>query len=113
MKIKIIKISFFAVLLFAVVFNACEKLSQHYKIKQDKCTSCMECVAVCGYGAIQVDSIFRTTSDDFEYETTIRIDPAKCVGCGECFKSCKYEAIKLVMEDDDYEDGHSGATRLR
>ncbi len=112
MKIKIIKISFFAVLLFAVVFKDKKKLSQHYKIKQDKCTSCMECVAVCGYGAIRVDSIFRTTSDDFEYETTIRIDPAKCVGCGECFKRCPYEAINLVV-DDDYEDGHSGATRLR
>ena len=112
MKIKIIKISFFAVLLFAVVFNACEKLSQHYEIKQAKCTSCMECVAVCGYGAIRVDSLFRTTSDESEYATTIRIDPAKCVGCGEGFKRCPYEAINLVV-DDDYEDGHSGATRLR
>lgn len=112
MKTKIIKISFFSILLFAIIFNACEKLSQYYKIDTDKCTSCMKCVAVCGYGAIQVDSIYRTTSEGFEYETTVIIDPKKCVGCGECYNKCSYDAIALYVKDK-YVDGNSGASRVK
>jgi len=104
---KRIKIVFFSLLAVGFISFACQQLTKYYFINEDKCTSCMKCVSVCGYGAISFDSIYRTTSEDYEYETTIRIDPKKCVGCGECFKNCSSNAISASISEV---DGISGAT---
>ena len=99
---KKIKITFFSLLIFAVGFNACERLIEYYKISNHKCTSCNTCVSVCGYGAISIDSVVHQQmeidgTDTFyiDLPTTVKIDPNKCVACGECFKSCPSQAISL------------------
>ena len=109
---KTIKKIFFGVLAFAVLFNACNQLTQYYKVDAAKCTSCYKCVSVCGYGAITVVEKPHTTSDGVTYPTTVLIDPKKCVGCGECHKSCPSKAISLAVEEETV-DGTSGASRVR
>lgn len=96
--IKTLKICFWGLLTFAIIFNACQKIVQYYEIDNDKCTSCYKCVTVCGYGAISVDSVKRITSEGFEYETTVRIDPKKCVACGKCTQNCPSKAIRIISE---------------
>lgn len=110
---KTIKIAFFALLAFGLIFNACRQLTQIYKVDSTKCTSCYKCVSVCGYGAITIKQVKHTSLPDedgftFEYPTTVVIDSTKCVGCGECFKSCPSQAISLVVTET---DGTSGASK--
>lgn len=87
-----------------MVFNACEKLSQHYKIKQDKCTKfCMECVAVCGYGAIQlIQSALHPMISNMKLRYGLIRQSVLAVANARCIRG-----QKLAVEDDDYEDGHS------
>jgi ferredoxin len=87
-----------------IAINGCEKVQEVFSIKNDACTRCNACVPVCGYGAIRIDSVTYTSSDDFKYETTIVIDAQKCVGCGKCIKACQYNAISSNV------DGVSGAS---
>lgn len=57
-------------------------------IKEKYCTSCGECVAWCGFGAISIEN------------GKAQITGEKCSGCGECISVCRSDAITSNWDTD-------------
>ena len=57
------------------------------KLIEDRCISCMLCVRVCPYNAIEQIGPVK--------EGNIRILEAACMGCGTCAAECNYDAIEM------------------
>jgi ferredoxin len=55
------------------------------RLDEAKCISCGECVELCQFSAIDLDS-------------ENRIDEEKCMGCGVCVNSCPEQALELVRD---------------
>lgn len=47
-----------------------------FRINQDFCVHCGDCLGVCRFGAVS------------ETDNVYTINPIKCVGCGECMEVC-------------------------
>jgi heterodisulfide reductase subunit A len=58
------------------------KVSQ---VRTENCAACGACVAVCPYGAIELDEIKRAAV----------VNEALCKGCGACAATCRSGAIDL------------------
>lgn len=77
MKKAVIIITLFIILLFG-----CKKISDIvYKIDQDACISCGECVNKCPHNAIIYDGAKPV------------IIQSKCKSCGKCVTACPENAI--------------------
>ncbi len=76
------------------------KLYQHSSVmpyvKEDKCTFCKACIAVCGSSAIET------------LESTVRINEQKCTGCGDCIQRCPFGAIRVSWN----QEAHSFISRM-
>jgi heterodisulfide reductase subunit A len=57
------------------------------QLVEDLCISCMLCVRVCPYNAIEQIGPVK--------EGTVRILEAACMGCGTCAAECNYDAIEM------------------
>lgn len=55
-------------------------------IRQENCTGCGECLAVCRYGAVLV-------AEENAGKAVYMIDPVACEGCGVCVRFCPANAI--------------------
>ncbi|MBT8346814.1 MAG: 4Fe-4S binding protein [Desulfofustis sp.] len=55
------------------------------RLDEKKCVSCGDCVSVCQFSAIDMDS-------------EQRIDEQACMGCGVCVNFCPQEALLLVRD---------------
>ncbi len=77
------KKTFWALLLIILIIVSCKSISDiAFKIDEDNCISCGECVNVCRHNAIVYDG-----------DKPVIIQ-SKCVGCGECVSVCPKSAIK-------------------
>jgi Pyruvate/2-oxoacid:ferredoxin oxidoreductase delta subunit len=55
-----------------------------------RCRGCLECLAVCQFGAIQL----------LPGDGGVRISPDRCFGCGVCRHVCSSQALSLVPRDE-------------
>jgi MinD superfamily P-loop ATPase len=77
------KKTFGALLLIALIIVSCKSISGiAFKIDEDNCISCGECMNVCHHNAIVYDG-----------DKPVIIQ-SKCVGCGDCVSVCPKSAIK-------------------
>jgi len=56
-----------------------------YRVNEEECTACHECVAACPKSVMIIKN-----EDDM---------PAKCILCGECARVCPREAIMISEEE--------------
>jgi ferredoxin len=59
-------------------------------LNERKCRGCLECVAVCQFGAL------RSKAD----ESGIQLDQARCFGCGVCRHVCTSSALFLLPRSE-------------
>jgi len=58
-------------------------------VDNDRCRGCLECVAACQFGAIQLEP----------KDGGVRIIADRCFGCGVCRHACPSQALSLVPRD--------------
>ena len=56
------------------------------KIVNEKCDACRQCVEMCRFGAVSIETSFA------------RIDPFKCEGCKVCVEFCPQGAIDFLIK---------------
>jgi ferredoxin len=59
-------------------------------VDSGRCRGCLECVAACQFGAIQL----------LPRDGGVRIDAERCFGCGVCRHVCSSQAITLAPRDE-------------
>ena len=67
-------------------------------IDQVACVACGDCVAICPYGAIEMQrgkEVLRRVFKD-----CAEVNPALCKGCGACTAACRSGCITLDGFDD-------------
>jgi heterodisulfide reductase subunit A-like polyferredoxin len=90
----------------AAVSRACTVLSQEElmsagsvaHVDQVACVACGDCVAICPYGAIEMQrgkEVLRRVFKD-----CAEVNPALCKGCGACTAACRSGCITLDGFDD-------------
>lgn len=55
------------------------------RLRTERCSGCGACVAVCAYGAVEIDAALRVAV----------VNEALCKGCGACAATCRAGAIDL------------------
>ena len=74
------------------------KAQQPYKVEDDKCTGCGNCLEV-GCPAIHVtkrDRVVKASGKEVDL-AFVRIETAACTGCGLCLQPCAPDAIQHAM----------------
>ncbi len=64
-------------------------LKQQIFWREDRCTHCGACTAVCPTGALYLQRL----------DMYVQFDETKCVACEHCLKACPARAMETLMEN--------------
>jgi heterodisulfide reductase subunit A len=65
------------------------------KVDEKRCSGCLNCEAICPYGAISAKKIEERVGREIVERLVAEVNTALCQGCGSCSVACRPGAINL------------------
>ncbi|MGO0122630.1 4Fe-4S dicluster domain-containing protein [Desulfothermobacter acidiphilus] len=66
----------------------------------ERCEFCGECERICPARAIELDTAWDTSREDYAIIWLRRYYSFRCIACGSCVEACPYGALHLETEPE-------------